>query len=394
MTSDGGKQMRSFQHITPPLRLFSGPDSLRILGRELERLDSRRAVVFCGPWAEGPMLDAVRSGMGDRCAGVFTGVLAHSPLASVEAAAEELKRLEADAVVALGGGSSIVTARAASILVAENGNPRSLCTSRGADGQLRSPKLLASKIPQFIVPTTPTTAMVKAGSAVFDPATGERLALFDPKTRAHAIFIHPIFLQSTPRGLAVSASLNTFSMAIEGLTSQSGDSISDALLMHALRLLAQHLSSAEAGGDDPTVRAELVLAAVLSGQGTDYTSAGITTVLGHAVGARYNMENGVVNAMVLPHVLRFNAEAANAGLSKIAAALGLPGGGEVVTSVVETVQAMFEGLKIPRRLRDVGVPRDGLADIAANAMGDWFLRGNPRPVRDASELQQILEEAW
>lgn len=385
--------MRSFQHITPPLRLFSGPDSLPFLGRELERLESRRAVVFCGPWAEGSMLDAVRSGMGERCAGVFTGVVAHSPLASVQAAAQELKRLEADAVIALGGGSSIVTSRAASILVAENGDPRSLCTSRGADGQLRSPKLLAPKIPQFIVPTTPTTAMVKAGSAIFDPATGERLALFDPKTRAHAIFIHPIFLGSTPPELAVSASLNTFSMAIEGLMSRTGDPISDALLMHALRLLAQHLPNA-AVGNDATVRAELVLAAVLCGQGTDYTSAGITTVLGHAIGARYNMENGVVNAIVLPYVLRFNAEAAKAGLANVAAALGLARDDDVVTPVVDAVQAMFGGLKVPRRLRDVGVPREALGDIAANAMGDWFLRGNPRPVRDVSELRQVMEAAW
>ena len=385
--------MRSFQHITPPLRLFSGGDSLPFLGRELERLESRRAVVFCGRWAEGPMLDAVRSGMGDRCAGVFTGVVAHSPLASVQAAAQELKRLEADAVIALGGGSSIVTSRAASILVAENSDPRSLCTSRGADGQLRSPKLLAPKIPQFIVPTTPTTAMVKAGSAIFDPATGERLALFDPKTRAHAIFIDPIFLGSTPPELAVSASLNTFSMAIEGLMSRTGDPIADALLMHALRLLAQHLPSA-ATGNDPAVRAELVLAAVLCGQGTDYTSAGITTVLGHAIGARYNMENGVVNAIVLPYVLRFNAEAAKAGLANVAAALGLARDDDVVTPVVDAVQAMFGGLKVPRRLRDVGVPREALGDIAANAMGDWFLRGNPRPVRDVSELRQVMEEAW
>jgi alcohol dehydrogenase class IV len=389
----GEKDMRSFQHITPPLRLFSGADSLPFLGRELERLESRRAVVFCGGWAEGPMLDAVRSGMGDRCAGVFTGVVAHSPLASVQAAAQELKRLEADAVIALGGGSSIVTSRAASILVAENRDPRSLCTSRDADGQLRSPKLLAPKIPQFIVPTTPTTAMVKAGSAIFDPATGERLALFDPKTRAHAIFIHPLFLGSTPPELAVSASLNTFSMAIEGLMSRTGDPIADALLMHALRLLAQHLSSA-AVGNDAAVRAELVLAAVLCGQGTDYTSAGITTVLGHAIGARYNMENGVVNAIVLPHVLRFNAEAAKAGLANVAAALGLARDDDVVTPVVDAVQAMFGGLKVPRRLRDVGVPREALGDVAANAMGDWFLRGNPRPVRDVSELRQVMEEAW
>lgn len=389
------KNMQSFQHITPPLRLFSGPGSLENLGRELERLNSRRAVVFCGPWAEGPLLDAVRSGMGDRCAGVFTGVLAHSPLASVEAAARELKRLEADAVIALGGGSSIVTARAASILAAENGDARSLCTSRDADGKLHSPKLLAKKLPQLIVPTTPTTAMVKAGAAVFDPATGERLALFDPKTRAHAIFIHPLLIQSSPRDLIVNASLNTFSMCIEGLTSRSGDPLSDALLIHALRLLVQHLPN-PALGEDPGLRAEVMLSAVLCGQGSDYTGAGITTVLGHAIGARYHLDNGILNAIVLPHVLRFNAGAHAPGLQKVATALGLPrfDGDALVAGVIHAVESLFAKLGVPGRLRDVGVKHDTLPEIANNAMGDWFLGGNPRPVRDMSELKQVMDEAW
>jgi alcohol dehydrogenase len=337
----------------------------------------------------------VRSGMGDRYAGAFMGVVAHSALASVEEAARELKRLEADAVVALGGGSSIVTARAASILAAENGDARSLCTTRDANGKLRSPKLLAPKLPQFIVPTTPTTAMVKAGSAVFDPESGERLALFDPKTRAHAVFIHPQLILSSPRALAVNASLNTFSMAIEGLTSRSGDPISDALLMHTLRLLAQQLPNPKVG-DDPAVRAELLLAAVLCGQGTDHTGAGITTVLGHAIGARHHLDNGLANAIVLAQVLRFNGVAGEAGLQKVAAALGLPRseGESLVAAVVEAVEALFAGLDIPRRLRDVGIPREALSDIAAHAIGDWFLGGNPRPVRSESELQQVLEEAW
>jgi alcohol dehydrogenase class IV len=387
--------MRSFQHITPPLRLFSGPDSFDVLGRELERIGSRRAVVFCGPWAEGPLLNAVLAGMGDRCSGVYAGVLAHSPVASVEEAAAELKRFDADAVVSLGGGSAVVTARAASILVAENGDPRSLCTTRDANGQLRSPKLLAPKLPQFIVPTTPTTAMVKAGSAVFDPATGERLAMFDPKTRAHAIFIHPDAILSSPRELVISASLNTFSMAIEGLTSRSGDPISDALLMHVLRLAAQHLPGPQLA-DDPDVRAELMLAAVLCGQGTDHTGAGITTVLGHAIGARHHLDNGIANAILLPHVLRFNGTAAESGLQKVAMALGLPqaNGAALVEAVVQTVDALFGRLGIPRRLHEVGVALDALPEIAAHAIGDWFLRGNPRPVRNDSELQQVLQAAW
>ena len=387
--------MHSFQHITPPLRLFSGPDSLRQLGRELERIGSRRAVVFCGPWAEGPLLDAVRAGLGDRCAGVYLGVLAHSPVAAVQEAAAELKRLEADAVIALGGGSSIVTARAASILAAENGDPRSLCTTRDAEGKLHSPKLQAAKLPQFIVPTTPTTAMVKAGSAVFDPATGERLALFDPKTRAHAVFIDPQMIQSSPRELVISASINTFSMAIEGLSSRSGNPLSDALLMHVLRLIAQNLPELKAA-DDADVRAQLVVAAVLCGQGTDHTGAGITTVLGHAIGARHHLDNGIANAIVLAHMLRFNGTANEAGLRKVASALELPRaqGEPMVAAVVEAVEALFGTLGVARRLRDVGIAREGLPEIAGHAIDDWFLRGNPRPVRSSDELLQVLEQAW
>ena len=387
--------MKSFQHVTPPVRLFHGPDCLGSLGKELARLGSQRAVVFCGPWAEGPLLDAVLAGMGDRCAGVFTGVVAHSPIASVEAAAQELKRLEADAVVALGGGSSIVTARAASILLAEGNDVRALCTTPDGKGGLKSPKLAAPKLPQIIVPTTPTTAMVKAGSAVFDPVTEERLALFDPKTRSSSIFIDPRMLQSAPSGLVAAASVNTLATAIEGLISRTGEPLADALLMHSVRLLAQHLP-AKATHDDPEVRGELVLAAILCGQGTDYTAAGITTVLGHAIGARYEIDNGAVNAIVLPYVLQFNADHAATALAKVAAAMGL-GSTDTeppLSMVLRTVTTILDALGMARRLRDVGVREEDLPVIAESSMADWFLRGNPRPVNDANELLDILRKAW
>jgi alcohol dehydrogenase class IV len=397
VTTTATEGVRSFQHITPPLRVFSGPDSLGSLRRELERVGSRRAVIFCGSTLARPgsPLDLVRSAMGDRCAGLFAGVRAQSPLPSVEAAAQEMKRLEADAVIAVGGGSAIVTARAASILAAETGDARSLSTSKDEKGQLKSPKLLAPKVPQLIIPTTPTTAMVKAGSAVFDPAARERLALFDPKTRAQSIFIHPELIKSAPRELLVSAGLDTLALAVEGLTSRSGDPISDALLMHALRLLAVHLPKRPLH-ENPSVRSELVLAAVLCGQGTDYTGAGIATVLGHAIGARHEVQNGIAKAIVLPSALRFNADAAKPGLQKIATALGVAGSEEepLVTVVANALEAIFGELGIPRRLRDIGVPRQALHGMAMSGMGDWFLRGNPRPVRDAAELLQVLEEAW
>jgi alcohol dehydrogenase class IV len=229
---------------------------------------------------------------------------------------------------------------------------------------------------------------------VFDPDQGERLALFDPKTRAHSLFIDPQMLLSAPRELVTSASLNTFATSIEGLMSRSGNPISDALLMHAVRLFAQHLPDV-ARHDDPGVRGDLVLAAMLCGQGTDHTGTGVTTVLGHAIGARHEMENGIANAIVLPHVLRFNADAAAAGLAKVAAALGLPcnDAESLLPMTVNAIESIFNALDVPKRLRDVGISAEALPAIAEISMGDWFLRGNPRPVRDAAELQDILEQA-
>ena len=260
---------------------------------------------------------------------------------------------------------------------------------------MKSPRLNAPKLPQLVVPTTPNTATVKAGSAVFDPVAGERLALFDPKTRAQSVFVHPDLIRSAPRDLVVSASLDTVSLALEGLMSRTGDPISDAMLMHAVRLLAQHLPD-PALADDVGLRGELVMAALLCGQGTDFTGAGIATVLGHAIGAGHHIENGISKAIVLPHVLRFNADAAAPSLAKIATALGLaPTGGKSPTAlVIAALEDILGRLGTPKRLRDVGVLQEALPGIADRAMGDWFLRSNPRPVKDTADVLQVLQQAW
>ena len=388
--------MRNRQHAITALRIFDGPGCLEQLGRELSRLDRRRAVIFCGSTLgrEGSPLELVTAAAAERCVGVFAGVTAHSPLPAVEAGAEALRRHDADVVIAVGGGSAIVTARAASILVAEGRDIRELCTQRHANGQLTSPKLPSAKIPQLIVPTTPTTAMAKAGSAVLDPQTRSRLALFDPKTRASSLFLHPDLLGSAPRGLVVDAALNTFCGAVEGLMSQSGDPISDAQLMHAVRLCARHLPD-HASLDDDATRSDLAFAAILCGQGTDITSGGITTALGHAVAAHCGIESGLAKVVLLPHTIKFNAEAARDGLDKLAAALGLPmTKGQSEDRVIDAIVALTRTLGLGDRLRDAGVAREALGDIADKAMADWFLKGNPRPVTGPADLKAILDAAW
>lgn len=387
--------MKSFRHLFPSLRIFHGGDSLKHLARELDRLGSHRALVFCGNSlaCEGSLLEMIRDEAGGRCVGVHAGVAAHSPLPEVQAAARELSRLQADAVIAVGGGSAVVTARAAAILLAQGPDAHSLRTARDpVSGALVSPKLLAPKLPQLVIPTTPTTATVKAGSAILDPVDGRRLALFDPKTRAAAVFVHPDFLATSPWGLVSSASLNTLAMAIEGLLSRSGDAFSDGLLMHAVRLLADFLPVAE-DGDRADARDELMMASLLTGHATDYTGAGIAIPLGHAISARFHLDNGIANAIVLPHVIRFNAPASPQGIDRLAQALGLgrPAGADAVASAFE---ALFRQLGLPLRLREVGVTQESLPALAAVSMDDWFVRDNPRVVEDARVLEDLLSQAW
>lgn len=390
--------MKSYRHIAPPLRIYRGATCLQALGSELDRLGSTRAMLCCGATLSSSpqLLDPVREAMGHRLAVIYSDVKGSTPLASVEAGSAECRRVDADAIVALGGGSAMTTARAVSIVHGERRPVQELCTTRDNSGQLRSPKLLAPKLPVLAIPTTPTSATVKAGSAVLDPVSGKRLSLYDPKTRAQAVFIHPRLVASAPEKLVASAALSSLSLAVEGLMSLRGDPFADAMLMHSVRLFATGLGRLGSGWDND-VLADLVAASILAGQGTDQTGAGVGLSLGHAISTRYGLDTGVVDAILLPHVMRFNAEVSAVGIQKIASALGASAGlleDNAAADVPEAIFQLLRSLSLPSRLRDVGVDRSALPEIASVALDDWFLQNNPRPIQDEADLRVLLDGAW
>jgi len=388
--------LKSLRHITPPLRLYRGDDSLRQLSAELARTGARRAVVFCGQTiarhANG--LRLVAEALGDRYAGVFDGVKAHSPLSAVIAGAERLRDLRADVVIAVGGGSAVVTARASGILLAEGRDIREVCTQFPDGKPPVSPRLDKPKLPQLVVPTTPTTAYAKAGSAVLDDVRGQRLALFDPKTRASALFIHPALAMTATPAVTMPAALNAFTMAVQGLESRNRDPLADALLLHALRLLAANLRELSRKPNDADTRAELMLGALLAGQGTDYAPTGLTSALAHVIGARFHLDNGVVNAILLPHAMRFNLQVTRERLALIADALAPHASGSPEVVAIDAVERLFGDLALHKRLRDIGVGEESLTLIADDVAVDWFLYQNPRPVGGKTDIIEVLRAAW
>jgi alcohol dehydrogenase class IV len=382
----------SIRHATPAFRTFCGEGALAALPRELARAGARRAVIICIA-AVAEHTDAmgrVHAALGDSFAGQFEGVEEHSPLPSVEQARAFLEEREADAVIAVGGGSSVVTARAATILLGEGKDIRDLCTRREGE-HLVSPRLTAPKLPQWVVPSSPTSAYAKAGAAVRDPSTGERLALFDPKARAQGVFLDPGMALTAPPGLSWSAALNTLSIAVEGLQSRKDDPLADALLAHALRTVVTYLPQVTTRPDDAGPRLRLMLAAVMSGEGSDHTGGGLAQALAHAVGPRAGAPNGVVEALLLPHVMRFNIVAVPHRIAALGEYLGLAA--PAPDAVVAEVENLTARLGVPGRLRDIGVAQDAVDEVVTHAMDDWAITAGPRPPQER-DIRDLLATAW
>ena len=391
-----------FQHATPGFRTFCGGRALDALPRELDRAGAARAVLCYGAamTRHAQALGRVEAALGSRLAGRFEGVREHSPLPSVLAAVQALTDADADAVIAVGGGSAIVTARAAAILLAEQQDVRELCTRRREDGRLHSPRLLKPKLPIWVVPTTPTTAYAKAGSAIRDPVTGERLALFDPKTRAQGIFFDPVLALTAPSSLARSSALNAFCMAVEGLQSGSDDPLAEALLTQAVRMLTEWLPrlAAEPAVAEPRLRT--MLAALLAGQGSDYTGGGLAQAVSHAAGPRSTTSNGVGEALLLPVVMRYNAPVTAARLEVVAQVMASSGigagpsaGAGLGDRAAATVEGFLRRLDVPSRLRDAGVDREAIPQIVTHTLDDWVITQIPRPI-SREGLHALLAAAW
>ncbi|WP_208324050.1 iron-containing alcohol dehydrogenase family protein [Diaminobutyricimonas sp. TR449] len=382
----------SLRHIAPSYRTYAGGRSLTALGKELDRAGSERVVLICGAsmLKQDAELDMVQSAIGKRLAGRFSDTREHSPLTSVEAAARMLDEREADAVVVLGGGSAVVTARAAVILSAEQRPVKELATRR-ENGALVSVRLEAPKITQWIVPSTPTTAYAKAGAAVRDPETGERFALFDPKARAAGVFMHPTVAATAPGRLVRGSALNAFGMAVDGLQSGVDDPLAEAQLRHALRMLRQWLPRIE-DELDGEVGVRLMLAALLAGQASDHVGTGLAQPISHALGPRSAVGNGVVEAMMLPHTMRFNLGRTDAGLAAVAEALDPAGNGSPESAIAAVMDVLRES-GVPLRLRDVGVDRQSLDEVIQHVADDWSATTVPRPAQH-DELHDLLTVAW
>jgi alcohol dehydrogenase len=371
-------------------RVISGVNAVDAIALDLQRRGVRRVLIVTGATiGASPLLERVRRALGDRCAGVCAGARQHVPADCAAAVAEAFRASGADAFVSLGGGSPIDAVKVAvhAMLAAPDAAP-------GWDGP-----------PHIAVPTTLSGGEFTAVAGVTDPVTRVKQALYDPRLAPRTVITDPSVTLDTPSWLWAASGVRALDHAVESLYSPRHHPFSDATAVRGLRTL---VTSLPASLDDAAPlagrlahRAECQLAAWLAVQGMTNAGFGLSHALGHQIGPRWNVPHGFTSCVILPHAMRAMAGVAPERFDGIASGLDVPfdpaAPAAAAQACADRVAVFVARLGLPARLRDVGVPRDGLAGLGAlvhgimTGAGDAVHAGGQVTVRD---IDAVLDAAY
>ncbi len=358
-----------------------GPRATDRLPGLLDRLNRRRAYLVTSHSVASARAGTVVTGvLRERLVGIYPHSHPHVPIESVKEASLEARRRSADVIVGLGGGSPIGTAKAvAARLQEETSSSGTACIVAAL------PTTYAGSEMTPVFGTTDTSRGRK--SVVRDPLIRPRLAIYDPELAV-----------DTPPNLTASTGVNAFAHCVEGLYSKSATTQDRDMARHAAGFLIHHLPFCVAAPRDLYHRYKLFEASMEAGLVLAHAGMGLHHGLCHVLGGRFNAPHGELNAIILPHAMRFNLSVGKDAYLDLAPTLGIRGSGRKPEDVAEDVcretAEFIRRLGLPQRLRDLGIERESLGAVALDALQSDAVRNNPRPVTDAHEVLELLLAAW
>lgn len=399
----------SFRAVSYPLRLYAGIDALDNLPAEMDRQAAQRAFVICGNSVahRTNLLQRIAGRLGDRYAGAFDRMDKDSSYAAVVAATEATWDARADLLIAAGGGSTIVGARVTAILLAESGDPYALMTQYPEGKPAFSPRLMAPKLPIINIPTTPTTAMNRAGSGLKNPSLDHRMEFFDPKTRPVALIWDTEALLTAPLSLARSTGTTTFTAALHAATSPSSNPLVDCDYQQAYRLARRALPRLVADPGDASARLELCASAFLINRAADDGAAGgrdwvaaAAYALATALHNRYeHLGQGEATSAVTPGVVRSLADGGSGAMYALLEpasrqARSGEGNSADAASAASALEAFYRSIGMPFRVRDLNVPEDELGLVARDTLKNFNANPGERPPDYVAQMEALLRACW
>lgn len=380
--------------VAGALALEHVPFELRVRGASRPLLISDRGVRAAG------LLDAVQAALRSadvRADAVFDAVPQDSSTRVVAAIAQLYREHRCDALIAVGGGSVIDTAKAVNVLVSEGGDD----LARYAGTHVLRRRLQ----PLFVLPTTSGTGSeVTNVSVVKDDATGVKLPFVSQYLLPDVAVLDPRLTLGLPPYLTAATAMDAMTHAIEAFLCLGKNPISDAYALGAIQKVARNVLEVLETPDDAARRLELSLAATMAGIAFSNSMVGLVHALGHAVGTVAHVPHGVCMSVLLPSVLEYNLEAREPLIAELLLPLT---DADTYAATPEASRARaaiakLRGLrnelwlrtKLPRSLSETGkVTRDQLPAIARMALDDGALMLNPVEVYYDDALQ-VLERAY
>lgn len=308
---------------------------------------------------------------------VFDEVKANPTVAIVKEGVKRFADCGADYLIAVGGGSPIDTAKAIGIITANPEFSDVVSLEGVADTKNKSVPILA------VSTTAGTAAEVTINYVITDEEKKRKFVCVDPHDIPVVAIVDPEMMSSMPKGLTAATGMDALTHAIEGYITRGAWELTDTLHLKAIEIISRSLRSAVA--NEPQGRADMALGQYVAGMGFSNVGLGIVHSMAHPLGAFYDTPHGVANAVILPYVMEFNAEATGEKYREIARAMGVPGvdgmsQAEYRKAAVDAVKKLSEDVGIPKTLREIGVKEEDLAALSDSALADACTPGNPKDV--------------
>ncbi len=378
--------LQSRRIYLPPLSLI-GPGALNDLGEELKELPYKKALfvtdkILVKIGVASKVLEVLKASGIEVV--VFDNVQPNPTVENVNEGLKLLKDNSCDLILTLGGGSPQDCGKAIGILAANGGNIEDY------EGIHKSKN---KSLPIIAINTTAGTASeVTINYVITDVKRHIKMVMVDKNCLVSIAVNDPELMLGKPADLTAATGMDALTHAIETYVTKGAFGWSDALALEAIKLISSSLEQAVKDGSDIEARSKMAWGQFIAGQAFSNAGLGFVHSMAHQLGGMYDLPHGVANAILLPHVEKFNIPACAPKLKKVARAMGV---GVLDMSDVEGANAAIEAIKklsrsvgIPSGLRELGVKEEDFEIMAQNALEDVCTGGNPREVtiEDTIEL--------
>ncbi len=319
---------------------------------------------------------------------LYSNIKPNPTIENVQTGVEAFKNAGTDYLVAIGGGSSMDTAKAIGIII---NNPE-FADVRSLEGVADTKN---KSVPILAVPTTAgTAAEVTINYVITDAENNRKMVCVDPHDIPVVAFIDSDMMSSMTKGLTAATGMDALTHAIEGYITAGAWELSDMFHLKAIEIIARSLRGAV--DNDPEGREGMALGQYVAGMGFSNVGLGLVHSMAHPLGALYDTPHGVANAIILPTVMAYNAEATGEKYRDIAKAMGVEGTEsmsqeEYRKAAVDAVQQLSTDVGIPADLKEI-VKKEDIPFLAQSAYDDACRPGNPKEtsVEDITKLYEDL----